>query len=188
MSRPAAINRIIESPLGRLRLVASDGALVCIAFADRLADDARGNATHNAGTSRCAGTDQRTVLDMATIQLTEYFNGQRRVFDLPLRPGGTDFQRRVWSALANIPYGTTCSYAEVARSVKSAGAVRAVGAASGRNPLPVVVPCHRVIGSDGSLTGYSGGLERKLALLRLEGLPVAAPLKLAAPSPRPPER
>jgi len=101
-------------------------------------------------------------------QLSAYFEGKRRSFDLALAPRGTEFQRRVWRALAAIPYGTTTTYAALARSIGSPNAVRAVGAANGKNPLSIVVPCHRVIGKDGTLTGYAGGLSRKRRLLELE--------------------
>jgi methylated-DNA-[protein]-cysteine S-methyltransferase len=102
-------------------------------------------------------------------QLDEYFGGKRRAFDLELGPQGTAFQRTVWRALSGIPYGETISYAELARRVGNAQASRAVGLANGANPLPIVVPCHRVIGSDGSLTGFGGGLDIKRRLLELEG-------------------
>jgi methylated-DNA-[protein]-cysteine S-methyltransferase len=109
------------------------------------------------------------------VQLTEYFAGARRTFDMPLVMDGTPFQRRVWRALQDIPYGETISYGELARRIGQPSAVRAVGLANGRNPIPVIVPCHRVIGADGTLTGYGGGLERKRLLLDLEhgcaGLP-----------------
>lgn len=104
----------------------------------------------------------------ATAQLDAYFAGTRRTFDLPLAPKGTPFQRTVWEALCRIPYGATISYAGLAHRIGRPAAVRAVGAANGRNPLPIVVPCHRVVGSDGSLTGYAGGLSFKQALLDLE--------------------
>lgn len=104
----------------------------------------------------------------AIAQLGEYFAGCRRAFDLPLAPRGTDFQRRVWNALREIPYGRTISYSELARRIGKPGASRAVGLANGANPLPIVVPCHRVIGADGSLTGFGGGLPIKRQLLVLE--------------------
>lgn len=107
-------------------------------------------------------------LAAAAEQLTEYFAGARVAFDLPLAPRGTPFQRRVWNGLRAIPYGETISYAELARRIDRPKAMRAVGAANGRNPIPIVVPCHRVIGADGSLTGYGGGLDRKRALLEHE--------------------
>jgi methylated-DNA-[protein]-cysteine S-methyltransferase len=110
-----------------------------------------------------------TMLRETRKQLTAYFAGKLRTFDLPLAPNGTEFQRKVWTALTKIPYGTTTSYAAIARSIQSAAAIRAVGAANGRNPIPIIVPCHRVIGSDGSLTGFGGGLDRKRWLLHHEG-------------------
>ena len=102
-------------------------------------------------------------------QLEEYFAGGRRRFDLPLDLRGTDFQKRCWQELLKIPYGETRSYAEIARAIGNPAAVRAVGLANGKNPIAIIVPCHRVIGSDGSLTGYGGGLETKRKLLQLEG-------------------
>ena len=108
----------------------------------------------------------------AVEQLSAYFAGTRTEFDLPLSPEGTTFQLEVWAALEEIPFGETISYMELARRVGNADAVRAVGLANGKNPLPIVVPCHRVIGSDGSMTGYSGGLSTKEFLLTHEGVPV----------------
>ncbi|MGM0784185.1 methylated-DNA--[protein]-cysteine S-methyltransferase [Billgrantia gudaonensis] len=104
----------------------------------------------------------------ARQQLEEYFSGARQAFDLPLAPRGTDFQRRVWDALATIPFGETRSYAEIAEQLRCKGGQRAVGAANGKNPIAIVVPCHRVIGSDGRLTGYAGGIGRKQWLLAHE--------------------
>ncbi len=107
----------------------------------------------------------------ARMQLEDYFDGARRVFDLTLAPIGTPFQRKVWHALATIPPGSTWSYAQLARHIDEATAVRAVGAANGRNPLPILLPCHRVIGSNGKLTGFGGGLPLKQWLLEHERLP-----------------
>ena len=104
----------------------------------------------------------------AVEQLRAYFAGELREFSLPLAPGGTEFQRKVWSALTRIPYGRTTSYAAIARDIGTPRGVRAVGLANGRNPISLIVPCHRVIGSDGSLTGYGGGIERKKWLLAHE--------------------
>lgn len=104
----------------------------------------------------------------AVTQLGEYFDGTRTAFDLPLAPSGTEFQRRVWQQLRTIPYGATCSYADIARGIGAGNGFRAVGLANGRNPISIIVPCHRVIGANGSLTGYGGGLERKRFLLDLE--------------------
>lgn len=109
-----------------------------------------------------------TKLAFARKQLQEYFAGKRQMFELPLHPLGTPFQMAVWQALAKIPYGTTVSYGELARRIGQPQAMRAVGAANGRNPLPIVLPCHRVIGSNGSLTGFGGGLPTKQFLLALE--------------------
>jgi methylated-DNA-[protein]-cysteine S-methyltransferase len=151
------------SPIGRLELVETGGALVAIHF-DAPAD---GSPQHERGGS--------PVLAEAHRQLAEYFEGTRREFDLPLRPVGTEFQRRVWDVLATVPWGTTTTYGTIAARLElPPGASRAVGAANGANPLPVVLPCHRVIGSDGTLTGYAGGLERKALLLRLEGVATEA--------------
>ncbi|HEX6083542.1 MAG TPA: methylated-DNA--[protein]-cysteine S-methyltransferase [Thermoanaerobaculia bacterium] len=102
-------------------------------------------------------------------QLLEYFDGRRRTFDFPLAPKGTPFQLDVWNALLEVPYGDTVTYAELARRIGRPSAIRAVGAANGANPIPVIIPCHRVIGSNGTLTGYGGGIERKQWLLALEG-------------------
>ncbi|WP_426573771.1 methylated-DNA--[protein]-cysteine S-methyltransferase [Aquihabitans sp. McL0605] len=104
----------------------------------------------------------------ATGQLEEYFAGERTEFDLPLGPSGTEFQLRVWQQLRAIPYGTTCTYGDVAREIGATNGFRAVGLANGRNPISIIVPCHRVIGADGSLTGYGGGMDRKRFLLDLE--------------------
>ncbi|MDR6842537.1 methylated-DNA-[protein]-cysteine S-methyltransferase [Pseudoxanthomonas sacheonensis] len=112
---------------------------------------------------------KNSILDMARAQLDEYFSGTRKQFDLPLAPQGTPFQTEVWHTLATIPYGETISYAQLAQRVGKPTAMRAVGAANGRNPLPIVLPCHRVIGADGSLTGFGGGLPTKQFLLELEG-------------------
>lgn len=145
------------TPLGCLRLVSDGAHLVGIAF-----EGAGGSGPEDRAQSDA-------VLTACRAQLDEYFAGRRARFDLPLAAPGTAFQRCVWEALATIPYGTTRSYGEVARMIGRPRAVRAVGAANGRNPLPVVVPCHRVVGSDGSLTGFAGGLAAKELLLRLEG-------------------
>ena len=146
----------LTTPIGELLLTADeDGALTGVNLPNRHPDPA--------GWER----DDELLAD-ARRQLTEYFAGARTTFDLPLRPAGTPFQLRVWEALLRIPYGETASYGEIARELGHPTASRAVGAANGRNPIAIVVPCHRVIGSNGSLTGYAGGLECKRALLDLE--------------------
>ena len=111
-------------------------------------------------------------------QLQEYFDGKRRDFNLSLSPQGTEFQRQVWQQLQTIPYGKTCSYGDLAKAIERPKAVRAVGAANGQNPIPVIIPCHRVIGSNGKLTGFGGGLDVKEQLLRLEGIEVRGQMKL----------
>jgi len=108
------------------------------------------------------------ILTKAIKQLEEYFAGRRTTFELPISASGTDFQRRVWQALTTIPYGETCSYQDLANAIGNPKAVRAVGLANGKNPVSVIVPCHRVIGKNGKLTGYAGGVERKAKLLKLE--------------------
>ena len=149
--------QILDTPIGALRLVSNGSHLVKIEFEDR----------HQPAEAAANTCDE--VLASTKAQLREYFSGQRQAFNLPLAPVGTPFQREVWQALAEIPWGEVRSYADIARAIQRPKAVRAVGAANGRNPLPIVVPCHRVVGSDGSLTGFAGGLEMKRALLELEG-------------------
>ncbi len=148
-------HRTIGSPLGPLLLVAEGEALVAVHLPGRHA-------------APPAGEEDAPVLADAADQLAGYFAGERTAFDLPLAPRGTPFQLAVWEALRRIPYGETRSYAQVAREIGRADRVRAVGGANARNPLAIVVPCHRVVGSDGSLTGYAGGLACKRALLDLE--------------------
>lgn len=148
-----------ETPIGPLTLVAEDDELVAV-YMD-------GHA-HHPGDAALGASETADVLETAAHQLTEYFAGDRKEFDLPLRPIGTDFQVRVWRVLQEIPYGDTWSYRQLATAVGNPSASRAVGLANGRNPLSIVIPCHRVIGADGSLTGYGGGIERKRWLLGLE--------------------
>jgi methylated-DNA-[protein]-cysteine S-methyltransferase len=146
--------KVVPSPIGPLRLFATDAALGAVMFAnDRLTPPP----------SRAV--EAHPVLDLAARELAEYFTGARRTFTTPLDAAGTEFQRAVWRALLDIPFGETRSYADVARALGRPSAVRAVGAANGRNPLPIIVPCHRVIGTDGSLTGFGGGLPAKRWLL-----------------------
>jgi methylated-DNA-[protein]-cysteine S-methyltransferase len=146
------------SPIGTLTvLVGADGALKRILFAGEAVP---ASPDIQWSEEKCAP---------ALAQLREYFAGARRSFDLPLAPEGTDFQRRVWSELARIPFGATIDYRSLAERVGRPGAARAVGRANATNPIPIVLPCHRVIGADGSLTGYAGGIETKRRLLRLEG-------------------
>lgn len=114
-------------------------------------------------------SDQSPVLMEAENQIREYFNKEREIFNLPLAPTGTDFQKQVWKALIQIPYGKTMSYGELASQLGDSNMMRAVGTANGKNPIPIVIPCHRVIGSDGKMVGYAGGVNRKIKLLELEG-------------------
>lgn len=147
----------VPSPLGPLRLVSDGHALTAVRFVDGPEDDAPDAPSADA------------VLDLARRQLAAYFAGEAVAFTVPLRPAGTPFQQRVWAALREIRHGETVSYGTLAARVGAPQAAQAVGAANGQNPLAVVVPCHRVVGADGSLVGYAGGLERKQALLALEG-------------------
>jgi methylated-DNA-[protein]-cysteine S-methyltransferase len=169
----------IDSPIGRLLLAGDGTSLIQMCFQSG---------------PRPLQPQGGWVADPAPFrgvmaQLSEYFAGRRRRFDLPLAPRGTEFQRRVWRALTEIPYGKTISYGELARRIDKPSASRAVGLANGANPLPIIVPCHRVIGADGSLTGFGGGLPIKRKLLALEGAEaeesgLQRSLKWAAP-PRP---
>ncbi len=158
------------SPLGEMLLVADGDALAGVYFDGQkylpaIAPDWR-------------ETPALPALRMARLQLDEYFAGARTRFDLPLAARGTDFQRAVWRAIAAVPWGRTTNYAAIAANAGRAGSARAAGAATGRNPWSIVVPCHRIVGSAGALTGYAGGLERKRALLALESR--VAPAALAA--------
>lgn len=149
---------VVDSPLGALTLVAEGDALSGLYFEGHR----RGPSPQALGPRTDGGFEE------ARRQLEEYFAGERRDFDLPLAARGEEFAQRVWKLLAQIPYGGTCSYGALARRLGDPGLAQAVGAANGRNPLCVIVPCHRVVAADGSLTGYAGGLERKRFLLDLE--------------------
>ena len=153
----------VDSPVGPLTLVADGDDLIGIYFENAaLAENAP------LATAPPAWVRDEHRLRPAALQLAEYFAGERTRFDLPLAPRGTPFQRTVWAALLAIPYGETMSYGELARAIGKPTASRAVGAANGRNPLSIVIPCHRVIGADGSMTGYGGEISRKRVLLDLE--------------------
>ncbi len=159
MSNEIFAERVIESPVGRLLLRVHQAKLTHLLFAGRRRVGIRATGRESDG----------AILDRAERQLEEYFTGRRRSFDLPLAPSGTQFQTAVWRALETIPWGAVTSYGEIARRIDRPTAARAVGAANGRNPISIIVPCHRVIGADGSLTGYGGGLEAKKRLLAIEG-------------------
>jgi methylated-DNA-[protein]-cysteine S-methyltransferase len=150
-----------QSPIGQLLLVGADGVLEELHFAnspdqEKIIDDRRHYQHDQAGFAK------------VIQQLSEYFSGRRQDFDLTLSPKGTAFQQSIWQELRKIPFGRTASYGEIARRVGNPKASRAVGMANSKNPIPIIVPCHRVIGKDGSLTGFGGGLEVKKQLLTLE--------------------
>jgi methylated-DNA-[protein]-cysteine S-methyltransferase len=162
-TRPATSDSTVlvtvhPSPIGPLTLMARDGFLTHLVMEDQ---------AHATDTPPGSSRDDDAFGDVR-IQLDEYFAGTRSQFDVPMRLEGTDFQREVWAQLCAIPYGETISYGELARRVGNPKASRAVGLANGRNPVAVIVPCHRVIAADGSLGGYGGGLDRKTLLLELE--------------------
>ncbi len=142
----------LVSPIGLVEICANQVAIISIYFVEKQKQPANGNS----------------ICESAKQQLRDYFAGKLASFDLPLVAKGTQFQQDVWHALCQIPYGETCSYADIAQRLDNPKAVRAVGAANGKNPISIVVPCHRVIGASGKLTGYAGGLERKSWLLGLE--------------------
>ncbi len=162
MTEPAAITKTIDSPVGRLSITEAGGAVVRIAWSDPAGDPG-------------ARPGETPLLARAAEQLGEYFAGARRGFDLPLDPAGTPFQRRVWTEMARTPFGATASYGALARELGSVA--RAVGGACGANPIPIVIPCHRVVGEGGALGGFSGGagVETKVALLELEGAAAREP-------------
>jgi methylated-DNA-[protein]-cysteine S-methyltransferase len=144
---------VISFPFGNIRLESRGGCLSRLQFTNEEA----------------VGEILDPVLLSAKDQLEEYFSGKRKIFNMPIGLGGTDFQRKVWLEVAKIPFGQTTTYMKIAQKLGNTAAIRAVGAAIGANPILIVLPCHRILGSDGSLTGYAGGLERKKALLELEG-------------------
>lgn len=162
------VYKFMTSPVGQLKLVARGEKLAAVLWENDRPDRVRLGALREDA--------RHTALCQAEHQLAEYFAGKRVRFDLDLDFAGTEFQKRVWQALLTIPYGQTRSYREIAAQIGNVDAVRAVGAANGRNPISIIAPCHRVIGSSGSLTGFAGGLQAKALLLSLEG----APLRMAA--------
>ncbi len=150
------------TPVGRIKLIGGDKGLAAILWENDNPNRVR--------VRKYTENNSHPVLLEAERQLNEYFEGKRSLFTIDLDPIGTDFQRQVWGALSTIPYGETRSYSEIARQIGNSKAVRAVGAANGRNPISIIVPCHRVIGTSGELTGFAGGLEVKACLLSLEGV------------------
>ena len=160
-AKPAAYSsKTMKSPVGKLKLVATDQGLAAILWEN--------DNPKRVPLSPIEESKAHPVLLETERQLAEYFSGDRKKFSLPFDCTGTEFQKKVWQALATIPFGETRSYREIAQQIGRPKAVRAVGAANGRNPLSIVVPCHRVIGADGKLTGFAGGLETKATLLQLE--------------------
>lgn len=167
----------MDSPLGPVTIVAHRGAVTAVEFTGPVTGVAESGprSSMRVAVARATGrpvgdrVDDDPLLREAVAQLAGYFDREVKEFDLPIRPDGTPFQLRVWQQLRRVPYGETASYGEIARRLgMNAGASRAVGAANGRNPIAIVVPCHRVVGSTGLLSGYAGGVERKQALLDLE--------------------
>ena len=160
------LRTVVDSPMGPLTLVGSDAGLRAVLWPkERAGRIALPDTTVD---------DTHPVLTRTAAQIAEYFAGQRRTFDLPLDLHGTPFQVKVWRSLADIAYGTTSTYAEQAGRLGDPNKARAVGAANGRNPVSIVLPCHRVVGADGSLTGFAGGLDAKRFLLDLEHLPLSS--------------
>ncbi|MGH3970782.1 MAG: methylated-DNA--[protein]-cysteine S-methyltransferase [Mycobacterium sp.] len=159
--------RTIDSPIGLLTLAGQGQVLTNLRMVDQTYEPNRADWVR----------DERAFGE-AVDQLGEYFSGERTDFDLELSMAGTEFQRRVWRALTTIPYGETRSYGEIAGQIGAPGAARAVGLANGHNPIAIIVPCHRVIGASGSLTGYGGGLDRKRSLLELEKCHLSTDLTL----------
>ncbi|WP_051951056.1 methylated-DNA--[protein]-cysteine S-methyltransferase [Actinacidiphila yeochonensis] len=154
-----AAHTVIDSPCGPLTLVAADGALAGLYMTDH---------RHQPPLETFGPRSDLMIFDRAAEQLTAYFAGESTTFDLDLHAAGTPFQQRVWAALRTIPYGETITYGELAESLGQPTASRAVGLANGRNPISIIVPCHRVIGANGSMTGYGGGISRKQWLLDFE--------------------
>jgi methylated-DNA-[protein]-cysteine S-methyltransferase len=163
-------HKFIDTPVGNLTLVASEIGLAAILWEN----DKPSRVRLNLG----ALDETNSILMTAETQLLEYFAGTRKIFSLPLDFVGTEFQKSVWHALLTIPYGETRSYGQIARQLGNEKAVRAVGAANGKNPISIIAPCHRVIGASGELTGFAGGLEAKALLLDLERAQVGTPVQL----------
>jgi methylated-DNA-[protein]-cysteine S-methyltransferase len=159
------VEQIISSPVGNLRLVASDDFLLEIEFTKGKSGN---NKKTSSSKSEKSAQKAQKILEASKLQLVKYFKGDLKKFNLPVKQNGTEFQKKVWQMLDSIPYGETISYAELAERVKSPKACRAVGSANGKNKLPIILPCHRVIGKNGTLTGFGGGLKIKSLLLKLE--------------------
>ena len=144
---------VIDSPLGKLTLAEEEGKLTHLLFGEQCLAGVMG---------------ENDFLLSVKKQLDEYFAGERKFFEIPVAPQGTDFQKKVWAALQQVKYGHTASYGQIAKMIGNPGACRAVGGANNKNPISIVIPCHRIVGADGSLTGYGGGMDKKVFLLQLE--------------------
>lgn len=147
-----------DSPLGLIEFKSTEAGIAHVIFCGEKTETTKPNK----------------ITDLCKQQLTDYFSGKRKIFDLPLDPKGTEFQKIVWKCLSTIGFGQTVSYLDIAKMVNKPKGLQAVGGANGRNPISIIVPCHRVVGSNGSLTGYAGGIERKLWLLKHEGIELKA--------------
>ncbi|MFW2148355.1 methylated-DNA--[protein]-cysteine S-methyltransferase [Acinetobacter sp. TY1] len=152
----------IDSPVGVLKLVANDISLIAVLWENETPNRVR--------LAELVENKQHPILLETKKQLSEYFEGQRKIFDLPLDFEGTEFQQKVWQALLTIPFGETRSYKDIAEQIGNVKAVRAVGAANGKNPISIIAPCHRVVGANGKLVGFAGGLENKDILLKIENM------------------
>lgn len=152
----------LDSPVGQLQLVANETALVAVLWENEKPDRVR--------LASLVEDQKHPILLKTAKQLNEYFAGKRQIFDLPLDFSGTEFQQKVWQALLTIPFGETRSYKQIAEQIGNVKAVRAVGAANGKNPISIIAPCHRVVGANGKLVGFAGGLENKDILLKIEKL------------------
>lgn len=152
----------IDSPVGVLKLVANDISLIAVLWENETPNRVR--------LAELIENKQHPILLETQKQLSEYFEGQRKIFDLPLDFEGTEFQQKVWQALLTIPFGETRSYKDIAEQIGNVKAVRAVGAANGKNPISIIAPCHRVVGANGKLVGFAGGLENKDILLKIENM------------------
>ena len=173
----------LDTPLGLFEFMATEQGICQAIFCGNKVcgekpsgNKVRGDKVcgNDASTNNKADSKPNGITDLCKLQLTEYFSGQRQVFTVPLDPQGTQFQQLVWNCLTEIPFGAVKSYGDIAKMLNKPKAAQAVGGANGRNPITLIVPCHRVIGADGSLTGYAGGIERKLWLLKHEGAKVKA--------------
>jgi len=160
---------LYQSPIGPLTIIANDTAITGVHFGQFPSQEGVPNPYFVRESGGVVNNPDNSLISETILQLTQYFSNQRKKFDLPLDPNGTDFQKKVWSNLLKTPYGETRTYRQIAEMSDCPKGFRAVGLANNRNPIVIIIPCHRVIGSDGSLTGFGGGIENKEFLLKLEG-------------------